>query len=44
MIVSPAKTAEPIQMFFRMWTLVGPGSHVLDGAPDLPCEGTILRG
>ena len=30
-IVSPAKTAEPIEMPFGLWTLVGPRKHVLDG-------------
>ena len=30
-IVSPAKTAEPIEMPFRLWTRVGPRNHVLDG-------------
>jgi len=37
MFVSPAKTAEPIEMPFG-WglTRAGPGNHVVDGAPDLP--------
>ena len=30
-IVSPAKTAEAIEMPFGLWTRVGPGKHVLDG-------------
>ena len=30
-IVSPAKTAEPIEMPFGLWTRVGPRNHVLDG-------------
>jgi len=30
-IVSPAKTAEPIEMPFGMWTKMGPRKHVLDG-------------
>jgi len=29
-IVSPVKTAEPIEMPFDIWTRVGPGKHVLD--------------
>ena len=29
--VSPAKTAEPIEMPFGLRTLVGPGNRVLDG-------------
>jgi len=43
-IVCPAKTAEPITMLFWLWTRLGPGNHVLDGGPDPPCEGAILRG
>jgi len=31
MIASPAKTAEPIEMPFGVWTRVGPKKHVLDG-------------
>jgi len=27
----PAKTAEPFEMPFGKWTLVGPRSHALDG-------------
>jgi len=30
-IVNPAKTAEPIEMPFGLWTRVGPMNHVLDG-------------
>ena len=33
-LVSPAKTAEPIEMLFELWTRVGPGNHVLDVGPD----------
>jgi len=29
-IVSRAKTAEPIEMPFGMWTRVGPRKHILD--------------
>jgi len=43
-IVSPTKTAERIEMPFGLWAWVGPGNHVLDGGPDLPCESSILRG
>jgi len=32
--VSPAKTAEPIEILFRLRTRVGPRNHVLDGGPD----------
>jgi len=35
--------AEPIEMPFALKTWVGPGKHVLDGSPDLPWEGTILK-
>jgi len=35
-IVSPAKTAKPIDMPFWAWTLVDPRNHVLDGRPDVP--------
>ena len=42
--VSPAKTAEPIEMPFGLWMRVGPGNHVLDKVPDPPWEGAILRG
>jgi len=37
-IVSPAKTAEPIEMPFGLWSRVGPRSHVLDGGQDPPNE------
>ena len=30
MIMIPAKTAEPTEMLFRMWTRVDPRNHVLD--------------
>jgi len=33
-IVSPAKTVEPIDMPFGLWTLVGLSNHVLDGFSD----------
>jgi len=44
--LSIAKTAEPIQMPFGVWTGVGPRNHVLDGVriPLPPWEGAILRG
>jgi len=35
-LVSPAKTAAPIELPFRLRTWVGPGNHVLDGGPDPP--------
>jgi len=35
--------AEPIEIPFALWTLVGPGNHVLDGGPDPLCEVAILR-
>jgi len=43
-LVSPAKTAAPIEMPFGLGTRVDPMNHVLDGSPDLPWEGAILRG
>jgi len=38
-LVSPAKTAELIEMLFGLRTWVGPGNHVLDGGPDPPMGG-----
>jgi len=38
MVVSPAKTAEPIEKLFGLWTQVGSRNQVLDGGPDLPME------
>ena len=35
-LVSPAKTAEPIEMLFDLRTRVGPRNHVLDGSADPP--------
>ena len=43
-LVSPAKTAEPIEMPFGLMTRVGPGNRVLDGVQIPPWEGAILRG
>jgi len=43
-IVSLVKTAEPIEIPFELWTLVGQRNQALDGDPDLPWEGIILRG
>jgi len=37
-LVSPAKTAEPIEMLFELRTRVGAGNYVLDGCPDFPME------
>ena len=36
--------AEPIEMPFGLKTRVGPRNCVLDGGPDTPSEGAILRG
>jgi len=41
-LVSPAKTAEPIEMPFGLWARIGPRKHVLEGGPDPPLEGAIL--
>jgi len=35
-LVSPAKTAVPIELPFGLRTWVGPGNHVLDEGPDPP--------
>jgi len=43
-VVSPAKTAEPIEMPFGLRTWVGPGNHLLDRGPDPPWEEAIVRG
>ena len=43
-LVSPAKTAEPIDMPFVLRTQVGPRNNVLDGGPDPPWEGAIFSG
>ena len=43
-IMSPAKTAEPIEMPFGLWTRVGPRNHVLDGVQISPWKGAILSG
>ena len=39
MIWSPAKTAEPIELLFGLWTWVGQRNHVFDGGPDPPWKG-----
>ena len=41
-LVSPAKTAEPIEMPFGSRTRVGPGNHALDGGSDTQSKGAIL--
>jgi len=38
------KMAEPIEMPSGRLTRVGPMNHVLDGSPDPPREGALLRG
>ena len=40
--MSPAKTAEPIEMPFGLRTLADPGNNVLDGGPEPPWEGENL--
>jgi len=42
--VSCAKTVELIEMLFGKQTCVGPSNHLLDGDPDPPLEGALLRG
>jgi len=34
--MNPAKTAEPIEVQFGVWTRVGPRNHVLGGKPGSP--------
>ena len=43
-LVSPAKTAEPIEVPLGLRTWVGPGKHVLDGGPDRHGNGHFLGG
>jgi len=43
-VVSPAKTAEAIEVPFGLWAQVGPRNHVLNRGPDPLREGAILRG
>jgi len=43
-LLSPAETAEPIEMPFGLRTRVGPGNHVLDGSPDLPMRRGNFQG
>jgi len=42
--MSPAKTSEPIEMPFGMWTSVGPRNHVLVEGSDLPREEAVFWG
>ena len=41
-IVSPPKTAEPIDMPFAVWTQVGPREHVLNGGVHVGATWRIL--
>jgi len=43
-VVSPAKTAEPIEMPFGLSTRVGPGYHVLNRGPDTHGKGQFWVG
>jgi len=43
-LVSPAKTAAPIELPFGLKTWVGPGNHVLDGVQIPPWEGENFWG
>ena len=43
-VVSPAKTDEPIEMPFCVWTWAGRKHHILDGVQIAPCYGAIFRG
>jgi len=42
MIGGPAKTAEPIEMPFGMWTRMGPRNHVLDVVQIAACQRAIF--
>jgi len=43
--VSSAKTAEPVEMLFEIWTCVNPKNHALGGGPDHPSiRGSYLVG
>ena len=41
---SCAKTAEPIEVPFLLWTRLAPRNHVLGGGPDPPKEGPFFGG
>ena len=43
-LVSPAKTAEAIELPFGFRTRVGSRNHVLDGGPDHPMERGNFQG
>jgi len=43
-VMSPAKTAEPIEMLFVLKTRVRPRNLVLNGSPDPLWKGAILIG
>ena len=43
-LVSPAKTAEPIEMSSGLRTWLGPRDHVLDGGSDPPMGSGKFRG
>ena len=38
-----AKTAEPIEMPFGLWTWMGPRNYALDGVQIPPWEGEVLE-
>jgi len=44
MVMSPAKTAEPIEMSFGLWTQVGPRNHVVDGVQIPRAKGQFWGG
>jgi len=43
-VVSPAKTAQPIEMPFGLRTGIGPRNHCITRGSDPPLEGAITRG
>ena len=40
----PYKNVQPNEMPFGLWAWMGPRNHVLEGGPDPPWEGAVLRG
>jgi len=43
-VVSCGRTAEPTEMLIGLRTQMGPKNHALDGGPEPPWKGAILRG
>jgi len=43
MFGGPAKTAEPLEVPFGVWTWVSPRERALDGVQIAPCQGAVFR-